>query len=255
MKKIVRLSLCIYVLTSAVIISGFLLLLFYPREGKIAIVSEKIRGESRHYVKTTCLIKFAALIERYNCYKTWIAALTMSDKEGESISDEEKIIKVFNWIKDYPILSELQEKFPGKFIHIEQHEYDNLIKQYGAVVEKTLTFCNLMVISGFPASPVYSGNNGIVIVKVAPQKFLYFDFANKRIINSEKIHDVDKKKWIERLDELDTNSKGFSNKEHLHGYENIPLCRLKYELLNSKESNYLLSDDPPPYLREVGPTD
>lgn len=227
-----------------IIIVGFIIfmlaavLLFPTRGGVIAINSDKIEGNSA-YVETTLLIKFASLLERERYYKTWIKAIT-SDPEGGVVKDEEKVKKIFDWIKDYPVLSELQDKFPGKFIHIAQHEYDNLIKQYGQVEEKALTFCNLMIIAGYPASPVYSPDNGIVIVKVDTGKYLYFDFKNRKVITSEEIPDQDKKNWIAKLEELNTSSKWFIGRKCLHGYSQIPFYRIIHEILHSEQKMSLL---------------
>jgi hypothetical protein len=234
-----------------IIIGGFIIflltaVLLCPTRGEIAIVSDKIEGK-KAYVETTLLIKLASLLERERYYKTWIKAVT-AGTEGEVVKDEEKVKKIFNWIKDYPVLSELQDKFPRRFIHIAQHEYHNLIKQYGEVEEKTLTFCNLMIIAGYPASPVYSPNNGIVIVKVNTEKYLYFDFENREIITSEEIHDDDEKDWIAKLEELNTSSKWFIGRKYLHGYSQIPFYRIIHTILHSEQKEYLSEGIRPSYL-------
>src|SRR3990167_6204684 len=63
--------------------------------------------------KAPLLAKFGALIEREESYKAWIS--TMTDIKD---SNEAKIEKIFNQIKDFPILSDLvkfKEDFPNKY--------------------------------------------------------------------------------------------------------------------------------------------
>jgi len=156
---------------SKILIASFfilfvLFLIFKKDEGNIAVVTKAKNYNVK--VKLPYLIKFAALREREEYYKTWIDKIIAPDVNN----DEERIGLIFNWINELP-----SEEIIDKIGNVNQHEYYLLIKQYGYTYEKVGVFCNLMAVAGYPASSIYGFEEGKVIVRIPkPEKFLYFNF-------------------------------------------------------------------------------
>lgn len=231
-----------------IIICGFILVMGMFLKSDISMMND---NGKYIYFRLPTLVKFSALMEREESYKAWIA--TMTDIRD---SDEAKIEKIFNQIKDFPRPSELEklkEYFPGKyaFRNITQHEYQVLIKQQGEVGEQALNFCNIMAIARYPASPIYN-NYGLVIVRSSPKKFLYFNFENRKIIKSEEILVNYREIWEKKLTEIAKNSESFWGKEYLHAYAQISRHKFWYTILpwrgKSKMEKYLIEGQPPTYL-------
>lgn len=240
MKKI---SMCLIV-----IICGFILVVGMLLKNDISTIND---NGKYIYFKLPMLVKFSALMEREASYKAWIGATTDTKD-----SDEVKIEKIFNQIKDFPRPSELgkfKEYFPSRyaFRNIVQHEYQVLIKQQGETGEQALNFCNIMAIAGYPASPIYN-NYGLVIVRVRPEKFLYFNFENRKMIKSEEILINYRETWEKKLAELAKSSENFWGRDYLHAYAQISRHRFWYIILpwrgKSKMKDYLIEGYLPVYL-------
>lgn len=225
-------------------ITIFLISLNYPKSNSYMFYDENIS------FKLPFLIKFASLIEREQSYRAYIdKVIDVKD------SDKVKIEKIFNSIKDFPTLSELQDSQEGlphkyKFRNTIQHEYQVLIKQHGQPGEQALNFCNLMAIAGYPASPVYK-HTALVIVRSDPENFLYFDFDKKKMIEPEAIWADYRKMCEEKLNELDKSSKNFFGRKYLHGYSQIGWYNFWYIMPwrgSSERKDYLTTEPPPVYL-------
>jgi hypothetical protein len=233
----------------SILIGSFIIVTLIVGLRKVDISTINYNGK---YIclKLPKLVKFAALMEREEEYKAWI--VTMIDTKD---SNEAKIKKIFNQIKDFPTPSELEklkENLPSKYgiIDIAQHEYQVLIKQYGQHGEQALNFCNLMAIIECPASPV-SMPTALVIVRSSLDNFLYFDFDRRKMIKSGEIPDSYRKIIEKKLNELDKSSRNFFGGDYLHGYAQISWYRFQYLVLPwrwmSKMKDYLTTEPLPAY--------
>lgn len=198
--------------------------------------------------KLPYLSKLGALIERERSYKVFIEEIV-----GKEDSDERRIKEIFDSIKNFPTVSDLEgieKALPNqyKFINTTQHEYQVLIKQYGQAGEQALNFCNLMAIAGHPSSPVYP-HTALVIVRSKPDNFLYFDFDKRKMIKSEEISGTYRKMCEEKLNELDKSSRIFFRGDYLHGYAQISWYRFWYSIFPWRAmKDYLTTEPPPAYL-------
>lgn len=231
-----------------VIICSFILVIGMLLKNDVSMMND---NGKYIYFKLPALVKFCALMEREESYKAWIA--TMTDTRD---SNEAKIEKIFNQIKDFPRpseLEELKEYFPSKyaFRNITQHEYQVLIKQQSEVGEQALNFCNIMAIAGYLASPIYN-NYGLVVVRSRPKKFLYFNFEDRKMVKSGEILANYREIWEKKLTEIAKSSESFWGKEYLHAYAQIGSHKFWYTILpwrgKSKMEKYLIEGQPPTYL-------
>lgn len=198
----------------------------------VVLIINKDKGQiiqAEYNFRSSYLTKFAALVERETYYKTWIDKIIAPG----ITDDKEKIEKIFEWVRAFPALKDVQEKFRGEFnfINTEQHEYYTLIKQYGDLNDKGRVFCNLMVIAGYPASQIYKDGLGKVIIRIGPRKFLYFDLADGER-NPDKIFksDEDRKKCEDELEQSSNIRKKIINNKYLWADLNVGRYTFVYYL-------------------------
>jgi len=188
---------------------------------------ENISVDNDSYkVNLPLLIKFAALIEREESYRTWVDEIM---SKGIT-DDEDRINKIFDWINNFPDLSQVQalyKNFPKEYVfkNINQHEYYVLIKQYGPLYERIENFCNLITVAGYQASKIYGGGTGKVIVRIPntnpeKEKFLYFDLETGGK-NPVGISDSDKEESKRELRRLDNFAKKFMARKYLWADLNV----------------------------------
>ncbi len=166
------------------------------------------------------LVKFAAVAEREEYYKVWLDKVIIPDiKDAESHTG--KVVGVFHWINNW--VKSYQDVVKSGIIskNVVQHEYYALIKQYDERVEKVNTFCDLMAVSGYPASQIYDGVDWKVVVKT-PEGFSYFDFMTGETTATRVLKNIkDKQRCEEELNALDGLAKKFYHKKYLWGDLNI----------------------------------
>lgn len=169
--------------------------------------------------KLPYLVKFAAVVEREEYYKTWLNNVIIPDLK-DTVSHTQRVVGVFNWINNW-VKGYQDIMTTGIVKNVVQHEYYTLIKQYDERVEKVKTFCNLMAVLGYPASQIYDGVDWKAVVKT-PEGFLYFDFITGETGADNVLKQItDKEGCEEELSALDTLAKKFYHKKYLWGDLNV----------------------------------
>lgn len=202
----------------------------------------KLPGKKEVTTSLNIGTKFFALWERQQYYQTWFNVLAPGPK-----NDKAKIMRVFRRMATFPNVATLKKavikdeggnEFPlfreGYPKNIEHHEYNVLEKQYGTVSERTRSFCNMLTIVGYQASPIGGPEEGKVIIRIKGRedKWLFCDLnAPERGVYPAEKAGLDKlNRYKECLQEIDNGFKKFSKRRYLWADKNILGYRILFEV-------------------------